>query len=286
MCMIAEMIVAAGCFWGVQSAFDQTPGVVSTEVGYVGGQLKNPTYEQVSTGYSGHAEAVKIEYDTQKNNYEKLLEVFFKIHNPTTLNRQGPDIGTQYRSAIFYLNDEQKQQAEALIKRLQESGQYRKKIVTEVVPAGRFYPAEEYHQKYLQKKGQPSCHLNRSDEDWKDTLTPEQYAVLRQKATEKPGTGKYLHQTDDGLYRCAACGNPLFESDAKFDSNGWPSFDQAIPGSIKTKKDFSHFMIRDEVVCARCGGHLGHVFKDGPTETGERFCINSAALDFEKEEKK
>ena len=283
--MIKEMIIAAGCFWGVQSAFDEVPGVVATEVGYIGGEVENPTYEVVCEGNTGHAEAVRIQYDTDKTSYDKLLDVFFKIHNPTTLNRQGPDVGEQYRSAVFYLDENQKQAALKKIETLNHSGKFRRPIVTHIIPAGTFYPAEAYHQKYFEKQGLPSCHIHRSHEDWKDTLSPEAYHVLREKGTERPGSGKYLHFNEQGVYECAACGNKIFDSDAKFDSGcGWPSFDKAIPGSVKIQKDFSHFMIRDEVLCARCGSHLGHVFKDGPTETGNRFCINSVALDFEKED--
>lgn len=155
--MIAQAIFAAGCFWGVQLAFDNTPGVVSTEAGYVGGSVENPSYRQVSTGQTGHAEAVEVSFDTDKISYPELLDIFFKIHNPTTQNRQGPDIGTQYRSAIFYLTPEQKQQAEAKIAELERQKTFPAPVVTEIAPAGTFWPSEEYHQKYLQKQGKTSC---------------------------------------------------------------------------------------------------------------------------------
>ena len=155
--MIAQAIFAAGCFWGVQLAFDNTPGVVSTEAGYVGGSVENPSYRQVSTGQTGHAEAVEVSFDTDKISYPELLDIFFKIHNPTTQNRQGPDIGTQSRSAIFYLTPEQKQQAEAKIAELERQKTFPAPVVTEIAPAGTFWPAEEYHQKYLQKQGKTSC---------------------------------------------------------------------------------------------------------------------------------
>ena len=155
--MIAQAIFAAGCFWGVQLAFDNTPGVVSTEAGYVGGSVENPSYRQVSTGQTGHAEAVEVSFDTDKISYPELLDIFFKIHNPTTQNRQGPDIGTQYRSAIFYLTPEQKQQAEAKIAELERQKTFPAPVVTKVAPAGTFWTAEEYHQKYLQKQGKTSC---------------------------------------------------------------------------------------------------------------------------------
>lgn len=125
-----------------------------------------------------------------------------------------------------------------------------------------------------------------NEQDWKEKLTPEQYKVLREKGTEAPFSGKLLHEDRDGMFKCAACGNPLFSSNAKFDSGtGWPSFDQALPGAIKEIKDESHGMSRTEVVCAQCGSHLGHVFDDGPTVTGQRYCLNSVCLDFGEGEK-
>lgn len=149
---------AAGCFWGVEERFRQLPGVSSTTVGYTGGTTKNPTYEQVCTDRTGHAEAVEIEFDPQQVSYEQLLEVFWSSHNPTTKNRQGPDVGSQYRSAVFYHNEAQRDAAEATRDKLTESGKFRAPIVTEIVPASGFYPAEDYHQQYLAKRGLGSCH--------------------------------------------------------------------------------------------------------------------------------
>lgn len=125
--------------------------------------------------------------------------------------------------------------------------------------------------------------MPQSEEEWKKALTPEQYEILRERGTEAPFTGQYVHEKADGTYACAACGNPLFSSDTKFDSGtGWPSFDQALPGAIETHTDNSHGMVRTEITCARCGSHLGHVFDDGPTATGKRYCINSVCLDLEE----
>lgn len=150
----------AGCFWGVEATFRRTPGVISTLSGYIGGTLQNPTYEEVCTDTTGHAEAVQIEFDPSKISYEDLLNIFWTNHDPTTLNRQGPDVGTQYRSAIFYHSDEQKSLAEASKEAMNNSGKFKNPIVTELTPVSTFYPAEEYHQRYLEKRGLSSCHVS------------------------------------------------------------------------------------------------------------------------------
>ena len=147
----------AGCFWGVEAAFQNIKGIKSTIVGYMGGKLKNPTYEDVCTDKTGHAEVIQILYDPAKISYEHLLNIFWSIHNPTQLNRQSNDIGTQYRSVIFYHNEKQKQIAEKSKNKQQKTGKYQKPIVSEITPAKEFYPAEEYHQKYLEKHGKLSC---------------------------------------------------------------------------------------------------------------------------------
>jgi peptide-methionine (S)-S-oxide reductase len=150
---------AAGCFWGVEAAFRQTPGVKSTAVGYTGGQTAHPTYEQVCTDRTGHAEAVQVEFDPAEVSYDALLNVFWQNHDPTQLNRQGPDFGSQYRTAIFFHSPEQQQAAEASKERLAASGKFQRPIVTEIVPATEFFPAEEYHQQYLEKRGLATCHI-------------------------------------------------------------------------------------------------------------------------------
>jgi peptide-methionine (S)-S-oxide reductase len=149
----------AGCFWGVEAAFRRVPGVKSTAVGYMGGTTANPTYEQVCTDRTGHAEVVQVEYDPAEVSYEALLDVFFQNHDPTQLNRQGPDFGRQYRSAIFYHSEPQKQAAEAAKQKLDASGALRRAVVTEIAPAAEFWRGEEYHQQYLEKRGRTSCHL-------------------------------------------------------------------------------------------------------------------------------
>ena len=147
----------AGCFWGVEAAFRCLQGVVSTAVGYSGGTLENPTYQDVCSDRTGHAEVVEVVYDPSVVSYDALLEVFWGNHDPTTLNRQGPDVGTQYRSVIFYHNEAQKAAAEISMQNLRNSGQYKKAIVTEIKPAAKFYRAEEYHQRYLEKRGHAGC---------------------------------------------------------------------------------------------------------------------------------
>jgi len=149
----------AGCFWGVEVSFRQVRGVKDALVGYLGGTLANPTYKDVCTGRTGHAEVVQVEFDPDEVTYDRLLEVFWENHDPTTLNRQGPDVGTQYRSAIFYHTPEQKAAAESSKSRLEASGKFRKPIVTEITAASTFYPAEDYHQRYLEKRGLASCHI-------------------------------------------------------------------------------------------------------------------------------
>ncbi|MDT5121739.1 MAG: peptide-methionine (S)-S-oxide reductase [Acidobacteriota bacterium] len=150
---------AAGCFWGVEAAFRQIKGVRRTTVGYSGGTLENPSYRDVCSGRTGHAEAIEIEYDPMEVSYDELLQVFWENHDPTTLNRQGPDVGTQYRSVIFYHNEEQKLAAIRSKEELASSGRYRNPIVTEIVPAAQFYRAEEYHQQYLEKRGLATCKI-------------------------------------------------------------------------------------------------------------------------------
>ena len=151
--MSQTAVFAGGCFWGVEAAFRQVPGVIKSTAGYTGGQVKHPTYEQVCSGTTGHAEAVEVEFDPKKVTYQQLLEQFWQMHDPTQLNRQGPDVGTQYRSAIFYADEGQKQLAEASIAALKASGRFTHPIVTAIEPAQPFYPAEDYHQQYLEKRG-------------------------------------------------------------------------------------------------------------------------------------
>ena len=156
---MATATFGAGCFWGVEATFRQTPGVTQTAVGYEGGIKENPTYQDVCTDRTGHAEVVEVEFDPAKVSYEALLKIFFENHDPTTKNRQGPDIGAQYRSAVFYHSPEQKADAERMKTALDAQGAFKRPIVTEIVPAQKFYRAEEYHQQYLEKRGLSTCHI-------------------------------------------------------------------------------------------------------------------------------
>jgi peptide-methionine (S)-S-oxide reductase len=156
---MATATFGAGCFWGVEEAFRRTPGVTETAVGYMGGHVENPTYQAVCTDRTGHAEVVQVHFDPSQIDYERLLEIFWEVHDPTTMNRQGPDVGTQYRSAVFYHDEAQQAAAADFKERLQASGRFRRPIVTEITPASTFWRAEEYHQNYFQKNGGASCHL-------------------------------------------------------------------------------------------------------------------------------
>ncbi len=310
--VVAEF--ALGCFWGAERLFWELDGVYTTTAGYAGGATPNPTYEEVCSGRTGHAEAVLVVFDPKKISYEDLLKTFFEAHDPTQGMRQGNDVGTQYRSAIFVTSNEQRRLAEATRQAYNEAldAAGRRAITTEIADAGPFYYAEEYHQQYLHKVPNGYCGLagtgvscpipfalgieleqetddrlqpvGSSDEEWRRRLTPEQYTVLRQAGTERPFSGQYVDTDDDGLYRCAACGNPLFDSAAKFHSGtGWPSFTESVsPQAVELIEDRSHGMVRTEVRCSRCHSHLGHLFDDGPAEAGsQRWCMNSAALDLQ-----
>lgn len=289
---------AGGCFWCMVTPFNELPGIKRVISGYTGGHKENPTYEEVCSETTGHAEAVQIEFDPAVFPYEKLVELFWRQIDPTDPGGQFADRGSSYRTAIFYHNEEQRRIAEESKRRLAESGIFDKPIVTEIVPASTFYPAEEYHQDFYRKnpfryqtyrKGsgrdaflERHWRIKKDPEELKKRLTPLQYEVTQHNATEPPFRNEYWDHEEEGIYVDVVSGEPLFSSLDKFDAGcGWPSFTKPlIPANVKEKLDLSHGMVRTEVRSVLGDSHLGHVFDDGPEPTGLRYCINSAALRF------
>ncbi len=308
---LQQATFGSGCFWCIEAVFDELRGVHSATSGYSGGKKENPTYQEISTGFTGHAEVIQVEFDPQQISFVELLEVFWKTHDPTTLNRQGADSGTQYRSVVFYHTDEQRAQAEQYKEKLDASGAFSNPIVTEVSPFTKFYAAENYHQQYFERNGsQPYCQaviqpkldkfrkafaakIGKTDlavedstdwskVDWKKRLTAEQCHVAREGGTERPFENAYWDNKKAGVYHCVCCGLPLFDSSAKYKSGtGWPSFFQPTEKkNVAEIEDRGLFSVRTEIRCSRCEAHLGHVFPDGPQPTGLRYCMNSAAMNF------
>lgn len=300
---------AGGCFWGTEHFFKQVRGVKSTDVGYANGVTPQPDYKQVSTGNTGYAEAVKVVYDPENVDLDLLIDLFFQTIDPTSLNKQGNDVGTQYRTGIYFSNDAQK---ELIDSKLQELGKrYNRPVVVEAQPLINYYTAEAYHQDYLDVNPGGYCHIptalfelaskanppkassiyqKPNDTVLREMLTPLQYQVTQNNATERPYDNEYDQETRQGIYVDITTGEPLFISSDKFQSGcGWPSFSKPIQGSLITEiTDKTHGMVRTEVRSTTGDAHLGHVFEDGPKDKGGlRYCINSASLKFiPKEEMK
>lgn len=273
--------LAGGCFWGVEAFISRLKGVNSTEVGYANGRDLAPTYEKVCTGKTGHAETVKATYNPKIISLEEILENFFKIIDPYTRNRQGADIGTQYRTGIYWQEDSQRDVVINFLREKQKVSS--KRIVVEAHAISSFYPAEAYHQKYLERNPQGYCHvdLNLIDDEEFNHLSKEEYEITQLSMTEPPFSGKYDDFYEDGVYVDVVNGEVLFSSEDKFDSGcGWPAFSKPVSEDVITKhRDFSHGTTRIEVRSAKSNSHLGHLFHDGPGGS-PRYCINSAALRF------
>ena len=299
--MKKTIYLAGGCFWGTEHLMELVDGVVDTEVGYANGVVENPSYEQVCTGDTGAAEKVKVTYDDDRVALSTLLRLYFRSIDPLSLNRQGNDCGTQYRTGIYYTDPADAEVVTAEVATLQR--RHKQPLALEYGELRNFYPAEEYHQQYLDKNPRGYCHVSRElfaeaaaigrkereehdasrKSELRKRLTPLQWEVTQNGATERPFVNEYDHEFRPGIYVDVTDGTPLFVSSDKYDSGcGWPAFSQPIDQELITRHtDTSYGRVRTEVRSSASGAHLGHVFNDGPAETGGlRYCINSASLRF------
>ena len=294
--------LAGGCFWGLEAYMQKLNGVEDAISGYANGKTENPSYYNLKT--SGHAETVKVVYNPDIISLEDILAYYLRVVNPVSVNKQGNDVGTQYRTGIYYTDEADKTIIENILAK--EQTKHDKPIAIEVEPLKQFYDAEEYHQDYLEKKPGGYCHIDLSladkpldkdeepvidssryikpsDEELKKNLTDIQYDVTQNSATERAFSNEYHDNFKRGIYVDITTKEPLFSSTDKFESGcGWPSFSKPISKDVvKYFEDNSHFMHRTEVRSRSGDAHLGHVFNDGPKEMGgQRYCINGASLEF------
>lgn len=295
---LEDLYLAGGCFWGLEAYMSRVYGVYEVTSGYANGLTLTPTYEDVLYKNTNHAETVHLRFDPEKTSVETLLKYYFRVVDPVSLNKQGNDRGTQYRSGIYYVNDNQKKIADFAIK--EEQKKYTKDIVVEVKALENFYLAEEYHQDYLEKNPNGYCHIDlfeveklvvdeskykrKSDDMLKKELTKLQYEVTKENKTERPFDNEYWDNHEDGIYVDITTGEPLYSSADKYTSGtGWPSFVKPISlDVIREVEDFSLFGAKRVEIRSRVGdAHLGHVFDDGPVDRGgKRYCMNSASLRF------
>ncbi len=280
--MTKKIYLAGGCFWGTDHLFSLVDGVEKTVVGYANSHIADPTYKIVCTGQTGAAETVEVIYDDTKVGLSELLTIYFRSIDPLALNRQGNDIGTQYRTGIYYTDSEDLPVIEAVVATVQRRNS--KPLAVEVLPLRNFYPAELYHQDYLYKNPDGYCHVdpalfaevrnrkNRKSEktELRERLTPLQWEVTQNGATERPFINEYDHEFRPGIYVDITDGTPLFISSKKYDSGcGWPAFSRPIdPELITEHTDTSFGRVRTEVRSASSGAHLGHVYHVGPADDG------------------